>query len=50
MCINIFDKIKLVIYELFENVGIKSEDIDFVILIGGATRKLGIKNLLKSIF
>ena len=50
LCKKLFDQIKSVIDELLKNVVVKIEDIDSVILIGGATRMVGIKNLLKSIF
>ena len=50
ICKNLFDQIKSAIDELLKNVIVKKEDIDSVILIGGATRMKGIKNILKSIF
>ena len=50
ICSYLFDQIKSVIYELLENIGKSPEDIDYVILIEGATRMVGIKNLLKTIF
>ena len=50
LCKELFNEIKSVIYELLENLGKSPENIDYIILIGGATRMVGIKNLLKTIF
>lgn len=50
LCHDLFEKIKLKIIGLLNNIGKQPEYIDAVILVGGATRMIGIKNLLISIF
>ena len=50
LCKDLYDRIRNIINEIIEEIGISSTDIDKVILVGGATRMVGIKNLLKKIF
>ena len=50
ICYDLFTKIKFKIQELFSDSPIKAEEVDSIILIGGATRMIGIKKLLKKIF
>ena len=52
ICYDLFEKIEFKIKELFSNgeSPIKKEEINSIILIGGATRMPGIKKLLKKIF
>ena len=50
LCKDLFDRVNNIINEVLEEVGLMSTDIDNVILVGGATRMVGIKNLLKKIF
>ena len=52
ICYDLFEKIEFKIQELFDKSEspIKKEEINSIILIGGATRMPGIKKLLKKIF
>ena len=50
ICKPLFDRIKNLIDSVLKEVKYKPEDIDKVILVGGATRMYGIKNLLVNIF
>ena len=50
ICSDLFEQIKMTIKELFSESPIKYNDIDSIILVGGATRMSGIKKLLKNIF
>ena len=50
ICSDLFEQIKITIKELFSESPIKYNDIDSVILVGGATRMSGIKKLIKNIF
>ena len=50
ICKNLFDRINNIIYEALEEVGKSASDVDKIILVGGATRMVGIKNLLKKLF
>ena len=52
ICNDLFEKIEFKIQELFDKSEspIKKEEINSIILIGGATRMPGIKKLLKKIF
>ena len=50
ICKDLFDRINVIINEVLEEVGKNTSDIDKVILVGGATRMHGIKNILKKIF
>ena len=50
ICQELFTRINNIINEVLEEVGKNTSDIDKVILVGGATRMIGIKNLLKKIF
>ena len=50
ICSDLFEQIKKTIKDLFIESPKKSEDIDSIILIGGATRMSGIKKILKNIF
>ena len=46
ICKPLFDRIKKLIDSVLKDIKYKPEDIDKVILVGGATRMYGIKNLL----
>ena len=50
ICKSLFQRIKDKISFVFKEANINQEDIDKVILIGGATRMSGIKNLLIDLF
>ena len=50
ICKHLFDKIKLIINDLLTEKKKEPKDIDSVILIGGATKMIGIKNILNTIF
>ena len=50
LCHDLFQKIKLKTIKLLEDIGKQPEYVDAIILVGGATRMAGIKNLLISIF
>ena len=50
ICTELFDRINNIIDEVLEEIGKNANDIDKVILVGGATRMIGIKNLLKRKF
>ena len=50
ICKDLFDRIKNIINDVLEEVGKNSGDIDKIILVGGATRMVGIKRLLKKLF
>ena len=50
LCQDIYSKIKNLIISILEEIGKVPEDIDEIILVGGATRMPGIKDLLKKIF
>ena len=50
LCKDLFEEIKKTIMELLGEKKINPEFIEAIILVGGATRMVGIKKLLKSIF
>ena len=50
ICKDLFDRIKNIINDVLEEVGKNSGDIDKIILVGGATRMVGVKRLLKKLF
>ena len=50
ICKELFNRINDIINEVLEEVGKNTADIDQVILVGGATRMVGVKNLLKKKF
>ena len=50
ICKHLFDKIKLIINDLLTEKKKEPKDIDSVILIGGATKMIGIRNILNTIF
>ena len=50
ICKELFDRINNIIDEVLEEIGRNVSDIDKIILVGGATRMIGIKNLLKRRF
>ena len=50
ICSDLFDRINKTIDELFRDSPIKKENINSIILVGGATRMPGIKKLLKKHF
>ena len=50
LCKDIYEKIEIIIYNNLEETGKDISEIDEVILVGGATRMPGIKDLLKRFF
>ena len=50
ICKELFTRINDIINEVLDEVGRNTADIDQVILVGGSTRMIGVKNLLKKIF
>jgi len=50
LCNDLYDRIKLLLLEVIGSVGKEVNEIDEIILVGGATRMIGVKNLLKRIF
>ena len=50
LCKDLYDKIQELIIGILDEIGKQTTDIDELILVGGATRMPGIKDLLKSIF
>ena len=50
LCKDLYDKIQDLIFNILGEIGKETTDIDEIILVGGATRMPGIKNLLKRIF
>ena len=50
ICKDLFERINNLIKEVLEDVGKNASDIDNIILVGGATRMIGVKNLLKKLF
>ena len=50
ICKELFNRINDIINEVLEEFGKNTADIDQVILVGGATRMVGVKNLLKKKF
>ena len=50
LCNDLYKTIKNLLVEVIDSVGKEPNEIDDIILVGGATRMAGVKNLLKSIF
>ena len=50
LCKDLYIKIRDLIYQVMEDIGKSPSDIDEVILVGGATRMVGVKDLLHRIF
>ena len=50
ICKDLFIKIELIINDLLSEIGFSPEDIESVVLIGGATRMTGIRDILKKKF
>ena len=50
ICKDLFIKIEHIIDDLLSEIGFSSEDIESVVLIGGATRMTGIRDILKKKF
>ena len=50
LCQDLYDKIKDLMINILEEIGKSTNDIDEIILVGGATRMPEIKNLLRRIF
>ena len=50
LCKDLYNRIIDLIYQVMEDIGKDSSDIDEIILVGGATRMVGVKDLLHKIF
>ena len=50
LCKDLYDKIRDLIYEVLGEIGKEPTDVDEIILVGGATRMVGVKDLLRRIF
>ena len=50
LCNDLYKTIKNLLVEVIDSVGKEPNEIDDIILVGGATRMAGVKNLLQSIF
>ena len=50
LCKDLYDRIKDLIYQVMHDIGKCPSDIDEIILVGGATRMVGVKDLLHRIF
>ena len=50
ICKDLFERINNLIKEVLEDVGRNASEIDKIILVGGATRMIGVRNLLKKLF
>ena len=50
ICKDLFEKIELIINDLLNEIGFHPEDIESVVLIGGATRMTGIRDILRKKF
>ena len=50
LCNDLYKTIKNLLVEVIDSVGKEPNEIDDIILVGGATRMAGVKNILKRIF
>ena len=50
LCSDLYERIERLIYGVLEDIGKNCSDIDNIILVGGSTRVIGVRNLLYRLF